>query len=156
MSDTSTDVKKDDMNMELPAGYTEVVQTRMWAVKEEGIIILGIPIGRIKKSSSMRADQEQWFYEFVLERPTKVVTGSGDNETKFVAKVGDIICIDEFAAVANWRHLLPDDNGNGHSVWLKFLGKEKLDQGRTMWKTSQGKKPVKGVKRSTQTDDIPF
>lgn len=148
--------KKDDLGMELPDGYTEVIQTRMWAVKEEGAILMGIPIGRIKKAPNARDDKEQWFYEFLLERPAKVVTGGGGNEEKMVAKVGDIICVDEFAAVANWRHLLPDDGGSGHSVWLKFISKEKLDHGRNMWKTAQGKKPVKGVKRSTQTDDIPF
>lgn len=146
-----------DFGMEMPEGFAEVSQTRLWAIKEEGAILQGVILSRVAKKDANRDGGKAWFYETRLTREAKVSTADEDDGKKkieIIAKPGQIVCIDEFASNVSWQHQLPAA-GKGSEFWMKFIRKDKIDGGKTMWKVKMGLRSVT-VRDSREEDNIPF
>jgi hypothetical protein len=149
--------KPQDFGMEMPEGFTKVQQTRLWAIKEEGAILHGIILTRNEKKESLRPGEKAYFYEIRLLREAKVsTTDEEDNKKKIeiVAKVGQIVCVDEFAGNISWKHQLPAA-GKGTEFWMKFIRKDKLEGIKTMWKVDLGFRPV-NMRDTAEEEHIPF
>lgn len=149
-----------DFGTDVPEGYTKVSNARLWFVKEEGAILQGIILNRIKRKDPTKESGEAFYYELLCQRDCKASTADEEDNKKkveVIARVGQIICIDEFASNGMWQHSLPID-GTGTSVWMKFIRKDKLDGLKTMWKTQQAHKQVKmkNVREEIGGGDIPF
>lgn len=138
--------------MSLPSGYSPIVQTRQWVVKEEGSVLQATILARTPRTKD-EDDDGDFFYELLLERECKVTVKVNNEKQTQIAKVGSIVCIDEFAANNGWKHLTPVGN-SGHSVWLKFVKRDLIaGTNKTIWRTEQGSQPRKNVK---EVDNIPF
>lgn len=153
-SKANTDFSDD---MDMPEGYAEVQQTRLWFSKAEGAILQGIILNRVQRKDATKQDGVSWFYEVRISRECMTTTADEDDGKKkvdFIAQPGQIVCIDEFAGNGNWKYQLPTSK-NATDVWMKFIRKDKLDGLKTMWKVKQGFKKVAN-KNETVEDNIPF
>lgn len=146
----------DSPNMDMPEGFKEVTQTRLWVVKEEGAILQGVILQRVQRKDQTKETGYSYYYELRLARECKTTTADeedGKKKIEVIASAGQIVCIDEFAANGNWQHQIPVA-GKATEVWMKFIRKDKLDGLKTMWKVKQGQRHVNI--RDLKDDSIPF
>ena len=123
---------------ELPAGFTSVIPNRTegYVQPREGLIVHGTLMGRHSKRGRFGGH----YYQIKLARSVvaerKPEEGEGDDYILFEAQPGTIVSIDERAALEGLKEYEPERT----EVFIKFLTKEKLDDGRTFWRTSVGVK----------------
>lgn len=133
MSANGTDVR------DIPEGFDDVTPSNEihWALKEEGAIVQGILVKRVSLK------ENRALYEVKLTKSCKAL--NADKETVML-QPGQVVSLDEtydLRCLAEFRYGMVE-------IYVKFLGKIKLDNGNTKWELKVGKRNL------SDGEDIPF
>ena len=118
-----------------------------WAKKEKGNTIQGRLMGRFTMGDEGRA-----FYQVRLDKPSKAITGKGDETQEVLLEKGKLINVDESKAMEDLRKYAT--NGGVYDVWICYGEKQKTDNG-TFWPIVNGPR-VKVIKAPPKEAAIPF
>jgi hypothetical protein len=131
-----------------PDGFdinAELTRADGWAVKGEGLIILGRLINRQEfrgGDGKMRA-----FYSVLLQRKCRAVIGQGDEAAEGWLEKGQTVNVDDSAALGMLESRSKD--GGTYDVWIRYGEKEKLKgkAGQTFWPAEVKLRMVKPPQR---------
>ncbi len=139
---------------ELPSGYEKVGidGPQAWHRPEVGATVEGVLLARHKRKKG-----PGYFYQLKLVKPTLAVRKDGETkETETVElEPGEVICVDERAALKDLVHLTKDKPGSWQ-VFLRCIEKVDIDNGQTFWRYSVGKKRIANLENDTDDSDVPF
>lgn len=136
MAKQKAETKKDtESKATLPEGYVSTrAEKGAWLVIGEGATFEGRFLGRFKS----RMNQGHYLQFRALKSGSLVVSGRKDDRKEYRCAEGDIVNVDERAQLREVGELAP----NNFDVYLHFVGKEKIDGGKTVWIVECGKREV--------------
>jgi len=128
-----------------------------WLIKEAGTVIQGRLLGRFQKRGKNRGDA--YFYQVKLSAGgVPAVHGRGEDREEISLEAGEIINVDESAALKDLAPLCKD--GGVYVVRLSYGEKVELDGGNTFWPVKIVKKTLRAPKPTVETTEpdstIPF
>lgn len=105
-----------------PPGFDEVVTSSSradgWAKKGEGFVIQGRLISRTTMREQDRDGKRRSFYTIELQAKAAATTGKGDDVEDVTLEPGDLINVDESAALEDLEPRTRD--GGVYDVWIKY------------------------------------
>ena len=119
-----------------------------WMKKEKGNVCQGKLLGRFGLP-----DDDRFFYQVLLNKPCKVLSGKGEETKEVVLEAGQIANVDESKALeglSKYTKLM--DYGGVYEAWIMYGDKIKLDGGNTFWPVVNGPR----VKQLKAPKDVPF
>ena len=151
---TNTAAKPDDTSFlaELDGfqSVNPISGPQTWAKFEVGNIYMGDLVGRFKLRKADRKGNPRYYYQIKLTRPCsafKKIEGEDGEEvsTEIQMKVGDIICVDEKAALIGLQQCVEKmELGAKFQVYIKVEEKKDIGDGQTYWACDVRSKLITG------------
>lgn len=123
----------DNDNKFVPDGFDIMAGRELadgWAMKEKGNTIQGRLMGRFTMG------EDRAYYQIKLDKPTKAITGRGDETAEVVLPPGKVVNVDESKAMEDLRKYA--ENGGVYDVWIMYGEKQKTPDGGSFWPIING------------------
>jgi len=123
----------DNDNKFVPDGFDIMAGRELadgWAMKEKGNTIQGRLMGRFTMG------EDRAYYQIKLDKPTKAITGRGDETAEVVLAPGKVVNVDESKAMEDLRKYA--ENGGVYDVWIMYGEKQKTPDGGSFWPIING------------------